>query len=473
MTKSDGPAARGLALAVLTASQLLIVLDATIVVVALPYIRDDLGLGPAALQWVVTAYLLAFGGFLLLGGRLADRLGRRRLFVAGATAFGVGSAAAALAGTAAVLLAGRALQGLGAAALAPASLSLLMVVFAPGRGRDRALAVWGAVSAAGTVIGLIAGGILVELLSWPWVFWVTVPVAAAAAASARALLPESRDEQATPFDVAGALLGTAGLAGLVLGLVQATESGWASPAALPVLAGAAALLLGLARLEATRVHALVPIRLLRDPTVLGGNLIGLLLGAAIHALFYFLSLFMAGPLGYGPLLTGLAFLPLTVAITLGSGIAGNVIGRTGTRPLLVVSTALIALALASLIRISPHSTYLPTLLPAFLLAGLGVGLAFVGLTTAAVGSAPAADSGIAAAVFTTAQQVGGVCGLAVLTSVTAAHTRDRTPSGADATAEAVTGGWALGFGVAATAMAAALLITLTVIPAQRPPARLA
>lgn len=468
MTKPDGPAARGAALAVLAASQLLVVLDATIVVVALPSIRDDLGLGPAALQWVVTAYLLTFGGFLLLGGRLADRVGRRRLFVAGAAAFGAGSAVAALAGTAPVLLAGRVLQGLGAAALAPASLSLLMVVFPPGRGRDRALAVWGAVSAGGTVIGLIAGGVLVELGSWPWVFWVTVPVAAAAAATARAVLPESREAHAAPFDVAGALLGTAGLAGLVLGLVQATESGWA--AALPVLVGAAALLLGFARLSATRVHALVPIRLLRDPTVLGGNLIGLLLGAAVHALFYFLSLFMAGPLGHGPLLTGLAFLPLTVAITLGSGVAGTAISRAGTRPLLVVSTVLITLALASLVRIGPDSTYLPTLLPAFLLAGLGIGIAFVGLTTAAVGSAPAADSGIAAAVFTTAQQVGGGCGLAVLTAVTAAHTRGRTPPGADATAEAVIRGWAVGFGVAATVMSAALLVTLTVIPAQRRPA---
>ncbi len=458
----------------LAGSQLLIVLDATIVNVALPDIRDDLALGPTDLHWVITAYVLAFGGFLLLGGRLADRLGRRRLFVAGAAAFGVGSLLAASAGSGVVLIAGRAVQGVGAAALAPSSLALLMVVFAPGRDRDRALAVWGGVSASGTAVGLILGGVLTEYLSWPWVFWATVPVAVVAVVTAVVVLPESRAVQGERFDVAGALLVTAGLSGVVLGLVRAVQDGWT---ALPVLLVGACLLFAFARLQTIRPYALVPVRLVRDRAVLGGNLIGLILGAAIWALFYFMSLFTGGTLGYGPVATGLAFLPMTVAIAVASTITGTVMRRTGPRPLLMVSTVLVALALTGLTRIAPDSTYPGTVLPAFLLAGLGLGIAFVALATVAVGSVREPDSGVAAALFTSAQQVGGAVGLAVLTVVSTARTAALTVPGTAPTPDAVTQGWSAGFLTAAGFMAAGLLVVLTMIPMQpprgqdRPPAR--
>jgi EmrB/QacA subfamily drug resistance transporter len=450
------------ALAVLAGSQLLIVLDATIVNVALTDIRQDLGLAPTDLHWVITGYVLTFGGFLLLGGRLADHIGRRRMFMAGSVVFGLGSVLAALAESAVPLFVGRGLQGLAAAVLAPSALALLMTVFPPGRDRNRALGVWGGVSASGTALGLILGGVLTQLLSWEWVFWVNVPIVAVAVLCARLVLPESRAERSARFDVAGAVLVTGGLAGLVYGLVHAAEVGWGAPQALLVLVVSAVLLLAFARLQAVRTHALVPTRLLRDPTVLGGDLVGLILGAAIYGLFYVLSLFLGGTLGYGAIAVGAAFLPMAAAIAVASAIAGRVLGRVGARRLLIASALLTAAALGSLVRIAPESTYVAVVLPAFVLAGLGLGLAFVALTTAAVGSAPASDSGIAAALFTTGQQVGGAVGLAVLTAVATTRTSNALAAGVPE-AEAVTMGWSLSFVVCVGLVLAGLLITLTMI----------
>ncbi|MBP2371241.1 MFS transporter [Pseudonocardia parietis] len=459
---------RWFALAVLAGSQLLIVLDATIVNVALTDMQDDLDLAPTALHWVVTGYVLAFGGFLLLGGRLADRVGRRRMFIVGATVFGTGSLLAGLAETAVVLFGGRVIQGLAAAVLAPATLSLLMTVFPPGRDRNLALGVWGGVSASGTALGLILGGILTEALSWEWVFWVNVPIAAIAVVSARVVLPDSSPEQTERFDLAGGVLATAGLAGLVYGLVQAAESGWTSVPALLVLVLSVLALLAFARVQAVRPHALVPLPLIRNPTVLGGNLVGLILGAAIYALFYFLSLFMGGTLGYEPVAVGLAFLPMTAAIAVASTAAGKLLARTGARSLLVASALLVTAALASLSRIAPDSTYLSTLLPAAVLAGSGLGLAFVALTTTAIGSATPRDSGVAAALFNAGQQVGGAIGLAVLTAVSTARTASLTPEDAGPSRNAITQGWSLGFLVSAGIMSTGLLITLVMIKDRRP-----
>jgi EmrB/QacA subfamily drug resistance transporter len=460
---------RVLPLAVLAGSQLLIVLDATIVNVALSAIRADLSLTDAELQWVVTGYLLAFGGFLLLGGRLADRFGARRLFVGSSILFGTASLLAGFAGSAAVLFASRAVQGLAAAALAPAALSLLMAVFPAGRDRDRALGVWGGVSASGTATGLIAGGVLTQALSWQWVFWVNVPIVALSVPVALAVLPESRTEQPERFDVAGALLATTGLLCLVYGLVRAADPDATSPPAPPVLVTAAVLLLGFARLQAVRPHALVPTRLLRRRGVSGGNLVGLALGAAIYALFYVLSIFLGRTLGYGAVTIGLAFLPMAGAIAVASALAGTLLARSGVRVLLVTSVLLIAVALANLTRIRPDSDYLTTLLPSLVLAGCGLGLAFVGLTTAAVGAAPRRDSGVAAALFTTGQQIGGALGLAVLTVVSTTRTRGLTAPGSTVPdAEAITRGWSLGFGVSTGIMLAALPIVLAMIgPADR------
>lgn len=475
MVRSD-PASRTArrgrsALAVLAGSQLLIVLDATIVNVALTDIGVDLGLAPAQLQWVVTGYVLAFGGFLLLGGRLADRVGRRRAFVAGATAFAIGSLLAGVAVVPTVLFAGRVVQGLSAALLAPSALALLMTVFPAGPARNRALGVWGGVSASGTVVGLVLGGLLTEALSWRWVFWVTVPVAALAAIAGRRVLPEGRPDDRTGFDIAGAVLGTGGLGGLVYALVAAAESGWAPLPALPVLAGSVVLLVAFARLQFVRPHALLPLRLLRNRTVLGADLVGFVLGAAVYGVFFFVSLFLGGILGYGPIATGLAFLPMAAAIAIASAAAGRLVARTGARPLLIVSALLVTLALAGLSRIEPGSGYIPALLPALLVAGLGLGLAFVALTTVAVGGAPGPDSGVAAGLFNAAQQLGGAVGLAVLTAVSATRTRNLTAPGHSPSAVAVTEGWSAGFLVAAAMMLLGLLVTVLMIRTEVPEPR--
>ncbi|WP_017590119.1 MFS transporter [Nocardiopsis ganjiahuensis] len=460
-------ARRWLALAVLAGSQLLIVLDATVVNVALTAIRADLDLSVAELQWTVTFYVLAFGGFLLLGGRLADRYGRRRMFIASAAVFGLGSLLAGYAHGAAVLFAGRALQGLAAAVLAPAALSLLMTVFPEGRDRHRALAVWGGVSAGGTALGLILGGVLTQALSWHWVFWVNVPIVMVAVPAARFLLPEARSKQPERFDVAGALLGTAGVLGLVYGLVTGAENGLVP--ALPVMLVSLALLGAFARMQSVRPHALVPIRLLRNRTLVGADAVGLILAASLYSLFYFLSLFMGGVLGYGPVATGLAFLPMTIAIAAASAGAASLLPRLGIRPVLVISVLLVAVAFAGLTRIDLQSSYPGTLLPPLLLVGVGLGLAFVALTAAAVGSASPGDSGIAAALFNAGQQIGAALGLAALTAVSAIRTSGLTPPGsAEPTTEAVVRGWSLGFSVAAVFMLAGLLVIMTTMKPRDP-----
>jgi predicted MFS family arabinose efflux permease len=283
--------------------------------------------------------------------------------------------------------------------------------------------------------------------------------------AARVVLPEGRSEHTARFDVAGAVLATTGLVGLVYGLVTAAESRWRS---LPALLVAAVLLAVFARLQVVRPHALIPIRLLRNRTVLDGDVVGLLLGAAIYALFYFLSLFMGAVLGYGPIATGLAFIPMTIGIAAASAIAGSLLPRIGVRAILVTSALLTTLALVALSRISPDSSYPGTLLPALVLAGVGLGLAFVALTTAAVGSAPDHDSGIAAALFSAGQQIGGALGLAVLTAVSIARTTSLTAPGSTTPAlDAVTQGWSLGFIVAAGFMLTGLLITVMMIRPNR------
>lgn len=456
---------RWLALAVLAGSELLIVLDATIVNVALSDIEADLGVGSADLQWVVTAYVLAFGGFLLLGGRLADSFGRRRMFIAAACVFAVGSLLAGLAESMPALIAGRALQGLAAAGLAPSALSLVMVVFAEGRQRDRALAIWGGVAASGTAVGLLLGGVLTEALSWHWVFWVNVPVAAGAALCARTVLPANTNTHGKGFDLAGAVLGTGGVTVLVYALVRSPEVGWVAGPTLSMLLLAVGLLVAFGWLQRVRTEALVPTRVLRDRSVLGADLVGLACGAAVYALFYFLSLFLGGPLGYSALQTGLAFLPLAVALAAAAQLAGTMLGRIAPRALILTGTLVIAAGLALLGGIDPDTSYPATVLPALVCVGLGMGLAFVALTSAAVGSVAEQDSGIASGLFTAAQQIGGALGLALLTAVSTARTHSLTGHGPNPSSQAVAAGWSLGFLVAAGVMVLAAAITATMINA--------
>ncbi|NKY34612.1 MFS transporter [Nocardia speluncae] len=456
------------ALAVLAGSQLLVVVDATIVNVALSAIRDDLGFSLQDLQWVITAYTLAFGGLLILGGRLADRFGHRRMFITGALVFAGASLVGGWAGTAELLVAARAVQGIGAAVMAPAALALLMRVFPAGRDRTMALGVWAGVTAGGTALGLILGGLLTQMLSWPWVFWINVPVAVAAAGLAIVVLPSGEGDRVGRIDVAGALTATVGLMALVYGLVRTTETGWASTGTLAALGAAFLLLAAFGLLQARRSDPLVPLRLLRNRTVLGADITGLIFGVAIYALFYFLSIFLATVLGYSPVTVGLAFLPMTVAIAIAARLAGGPLASVPGHRLAAAGSLLVAAGVGLLMRIGPDAGYLGTVLPGVVLAGLGLGFAFVPLTAAAVSAANPSDGGIASALFNAGQQLGGAIGLAVLTTASATRTAQLAGSG-EPSAAAVTAGWSLGFGIAAVmALAGAAVAAVALEPSAKP-----
>lgn len=456
------------ALAVLAGSQLLIVVDATIVNVALSAIRDDLGFSVQDLQWVITAYTLAFGGLLLLGGRLADRFGRRRMFVTGALVFAGASLVGGWADTAALLVAARAVQGIGAAVMAPAALALLMMVFPVGRERTMALGVWAGVTAGGTALGLVLGGLLTQMLSWPWVFWINVPVAGVAAGLATVVLPTGEGGRVGRIDMAGALTATGGLMALVYGLVRTTDTGWASADALVALGSALVLLAAFGLLQARRDDPLVPLPLVRNRTVLGADVVGLIFGVAIYALFYFLSIFLATVLGCSPVKVGVAFLPMTVAIAIAARLAGGPLASVRTHRLAAVGSLFVAAGVGLLMRISPDTGYLGTVLPGVVLAGLGLGLAFVPLTTAAVSGADPDDGGIASALFNAGQQLGGAIGLAVLTTASVTTTAYLAADGNTTTA-ALTAGWGLGFGIAAVlALAGAVIAAVTLRPPASP-----
>lgn len=459
------------ALAVLAGSQLLIVVDATIVNVALSAIRDDVGFSLQDLQWVITAYTLAFGGLLLLGGRLADRFGHRRMMVTGALVFAGASLVGGCAETAALLVAARAVQGIGAAVMAPAALALLMRVFPAGRERTAALGVWAGVTAGGTALGLILGGVLTQVLSWPWVFWINVPVAITAAVVAIVVLPAGEGDRAGRIDVAGALTVTGGVMALVYGLVRTTDTGWASTETVVALVAALVLLAVFGALQVRRGDPLVPVRLLRNRTVVGADVIGLIFGVVIYAVFYFLSIFLATVLGYSPVTVGLAFLPMTIAIALAARVAGGPLAGVGQHRLAVGGSLLVALGVGLLMRIGPDAGYVDTVLPAVTLAGLGLGLAFVPLTAAAVSAADPADGGIASALFNAGQQLGGAIGLAVLTTASAGRTAHLVAHGEDLIAATVAG-WSFGFGIAAAiALIGAVIAAAMLTPAAAHPKR--
>ena len=477
---------KSLALFVLAISQLMIVLDATIVNVALERIQVALDFtSQSDLQWVVTGYALTFGGFLLLGGKLADRIGRRKVFILGAVIFAVASLLGGLAQDSTLLIAARALQGLGGALLSPAALSLLTVVFAEGKERDRALGIWAGITAGGAALGLILGGVLTEYLSWRWVFFVNVPIAALAVFGALRFVPESKDETARGFDVPGAVLVTGGLMALVYGLVQVNEDDVSTGAKTAYFALAVVLLLAFAVVQRRATSPLLPFRLFRNRSVLGADLGALFIGAGIFGIFFFLTLWMQVLNGYSPIRAGLAFLPMTVLIGVGAAISSQLLGRVGPRPLLLVGPLLAATGLLTLaLRLEPDSSYVGVVLPSLALVAVGMGLAFVALTSAAVAGVPQADAGIASALLNAGQQVGGALGLAVLTAVSTSRTQDRLPEGVNGLEalqpspgaagppdpafigqvfEAVNDGWALGFGVAAAFLAGAALIAATLV----------
>jgi EmrB/QacA subfamily drug resistance transporter len=464
MTAASSQRMKLFALALLALTQFVIVLDASIVNVALPSIGRALHFSQDDLSWVVNAYTLAFGGFLLLGGRLADLLGRRRLFIAGLVLFSVASLAGGLAQTDVWLVAARATQGLGAAIISPAALSLVTTMFAEGAERNRALGVWGAVAGSGGAAGVLLGGILTQYAGWEWVLFVNVPIGIAAALVAPRLLPESRDtESARVFDVAGATTVTAGLALLVYALVDANNAGWTSTQTLGLGAIALALLAGFLAIERRTSNPLMPLSIFRLRTLRGADLVGLLIGMSLFGVFFFLSLYMQQVLGYDALKTGFAYLPLALNIIVSAGVASQLVTRAGFKPTLVAGMLLIGGGLIWFAQVSPTGGYVSDVLFPSIVLAWGLGLAFVPVTVAAVTGTRPDEAGLASGLINTAQQVGGALGLAILAAIANGRTSDVIASGVRNPAVALTEGFhdaflvGAGFAVLGAILAAVMI----------------
>src|SRR5499425_724127 len=430
----------GLALLVLASAQLMVVLDATIVNVALPHIARALGFSGTGLEWVVNAYALTFGGLLLLGGRAGDRLGRRTMFIAGLLLFSAASLAGGFAGSQAFLLTARAVQGAGGALVAPAALALITTTFAEGPPRTRAFGVYAAMSIAGGAIGLIGGGLLTTYASWRWVLFVNVPIGAAVALAAPRVLAETPRRRGR-FDLPGALTGTAGITALVYGLISAATtpngvSHWADAKVIAALSAAAVLLAAFAVIETRSRYALLPVRLLRDRTRTGAYLSYAGVGIFIFGMFFFLTVFMQAVWGYSALKTGVAYLPFTAALFLGAGAVAQLVPKIGARPLLLAGSAAAAGGLYWLSRITEHDTYTSAVLGPTMVIGAGAALLFVTLSLVALNRVPEADSGVASSLLNTGQQAGGSVGLALLGTVAwtvfAHNVRDQAVAAAQA-----------------------------------------
>jgi EmrB/QacA subfamily drug resistance transporter len=427
-------------------AQFMVILDATIVNVALPSIQQDLDLSEANLQWIVNAYTLVFGGFLLLGGRAGDLIGRKRLFLAGLVVFTVASLLNGLAVNEGMLIGSRALQGLGAAFISPAALSIISTTFSEGAERARALGVWAAIAIGGAAFGLIMGGLLTQLLSWPWIFFVNVPVGIVTFVLALRLIPESRDEHAhRAFDVGGAVTVTGGLMALVYAIVKAETDGWGSPITLGSFAVSAILLASFVVIELHSKAPLVRLSIFRVRSLLTANVVMLLVASGMFAMFFFNTLYIQRVLGFGPLKAGLAFLPFTAGVMLSAGLASQFAPRVGVRPVAGLGMVVSAIGMLLLVRIPVDGSYLADVLPSLVVTSLGMGAVFMPLTLIATTGLVDEDQGLASGLFNTSQQIGGALGLAILSTVAASKT---TAAGGATDPEALVTGfhWAFGGG---------------------------
>jgi EmrB/QacA subfamily drug resistance transporter len=418
---SGGTRHLGLALVVIATAQLMVVLDATIVNVALPHIQHALNFSGSGLEWVVNAYTLTFGGLLLLGGRAGDILGRRRVFVAGIILFSLASLLGGLATSQAWLLAARAVQGVGGAIVAPTALSLVTTNFPEGAPRNRAMGVYSAMSIGGIAVGLLAGGLLTTYASWRWVLFVNVPIGIAVALLAPRVLGESQRHPGR-FDLAGAITGTGGLAALVYGLSSAATtangvSQWGDPKVLASLAGAVVLLASFIVIETRSPHALMPMRIFRNRSRSGAYLVMLCIGTAMFGMFFFLTIFVQTVWGYSALKTGVAYLPMVAVIMAGAGLSTVLVPRVGARPLLLAASAIATGGMFWLSRITEHSSYVGGLLGPMLVTAAGLGLLFMPLTLVSLSKVEDRDAGLAGSLVNTGQQVGGSIGLAILGTV--------------------------------------------------------
>ncbi|HZG96959.1 MAG TPA: MFS transporter [Nocardioidaceae bacterium] len=464
---------RRFALVVIAVAQLMVVLDATIVNIALPQAQTELGIGDADRQWVVTAYTLTFGGLLLLGGRVADRWGRKRSFIVGLVGFAAASAVGGLATGGGLLFASRGLQGVFGALLAPAALSLLSVLFVETRERAAAFAVFGAVSGGGSAIGLLLGGVLTEYTSWRWCLLVNVPIALLAVLGALRALPadQAGERSGGRYDVSGAVLVTLGLTALVFGFTTAAEDGWSAPVTIGVIALAAVLLVAFVIVERRAGDPLLPLDLLLDRDRGGAYLYSLFVGATVAGSLLFLTFAMQAVLGYTPLQAGSASLAITVGVLVGSTAAGRLVPRVGPRAVLAAGASVSAGGLLLLSRFTADSTFLGLLLPAQLVLGVGLGMSFVTAAQLGLTGTPDRVAGAASAVVNASQQVGASLGTALLntlaTTAFAARLATDPPAGAGFPAEAAAHSYATAFGWAAVLSLAAAAIALLVVRPHR------
>jgi EmrB/QacA subfamily drug resistance transporter len=447
-------------------AQFMVILDATIVNVALPSIQNGLHFSTSSLQWIVNAYTLVFGGFLLLGGRASDLFGRQRLFVAGVIVFTAASLMNGIATSSGMLVGGRALQGFGAALVSPAALSIVTTTFAEGAERTKALGVWSAIAAGGSAVGLIVGGVLTEALSWRWVFFINLPIGIVAALLSLRYVPNSRaEEKPDTADIAGAVSVTGGLLVLVYALVKAQSYGWGSGKTIGLGALAVALLVAFVLVELRSKAPLIRLGIFKLRSLSGSNAAMLFVASGLFAMFYFASLYLQQILGYGPLKAGFAFLPFTFGIVIGAGGAQQLIQRIGIRSVTYIGLTLGAIGLALFTQLPTHGSYLVHVFPTIVIVSIGIGLAFVPLTLLATTNVEDADAGLASGLFNTSQQVGGAVGLAVLSTLASSQTSRLTGGGGAVVGHnaALTSGFHVAFGVGALLLVGGIVTLLLTV----------
>ncbi len=455
------------ALALLSVAYLMVVLDIAIVNVALPTIEDKLNFSSTEnLQWIVSGYALTFGGLLLLGGRMGDILGRRRVFMVGLALFALTSLIAGLSTSSAMLIAARVAQGAAGAILSPSVFSITSVTFAEGSERNKALGVLGAISGAGAAIGVILGGVLTTYAGWEWIFFVNVPIGLITLFLVPRVVAESRAEgMERHFDFTGAALVTSGLMLFVYALTRTNQVGWSSTETIVEFIGSALLIGGFILWEGRTKYALVPLRIFKRRTLTGANIVGFLLGTMIFGMFFLLSLYMQQVLGFTALKTGIGYLAVALTAVVASGAAQALVTKTGVKPALLGGLTLVGGGLVLFTQISPTGSYMTDLFPGFIILGIGLGFTFVPISIAALAGVTGRDAGLASGLINTSQQIGGALGLALLTTVATSHISKLAPNGNPTPAD-LTSGYSLAFWVAAGVAAAAIVVTLVIVRKQ-------
>ena len=456
---------RWLALALVCVAFFMTVLDGTIVTVALPSIKNSLHVSDNTLQWVLIAYTITFGGLLLLGGRLADLLGRRRLFMIGLTIFTAASLACGLANTIDVLIGARAVQGVGAAIVSPAVLSIITTAFEEGSERNKALGIWGAIGGSGAAAGVLLGGVLTKFAGWEWIFFVNVPVGALVLALTRPIVRESRIPGLRGFDAAGAITITSSLLVLVYTISKAPEVGWGTGRTIGLLVASAVLFVAFLAIETRSPSPMVSFDIFRIRNVTGANVCGLFLGAVVFSNFFLLTLYVQQVLGYSALKTGLTFLATAGTVVLMAGISQALVTKVGPRPVMAVGLALITGGMLWYTQIPVEASFVTDLLPGYLLVGLGMAFSFIPMSIAALAGVEPQEAGLASGLINSSQQIGGALGVAIAATVAFTHTKTLLASG-DSAASAATGGFALGFWVLAGVSAASVVACLVLVRGQ-------